>query len=330
MEKIKITIFKKKLIESLTLLLTQQVMASNITDLKTEIAEESFQMQVVAKILKKMGHKITITNDVGYDIAIQTITDNAKSADVYLMAGFWDPLQKSKITDKNGKLKVAKFGDFISGCAQGYLIDKKTATKHNIKYYNDLKKPEIAKIFDSNGNGKADLAGCDAGWGCEKVIEHQLDAYKLRGTVEHNQGKYSAIIADTIARYKVGKPILYYTWTPYWVSGKLVPGRDVVFLQVKESAHPNGTSTKLENGMDFGFNVNTQRIITNISVNKNHKSLAKLFELIKIDVNDISGQNMLMSKGQNKEKDVLRHADLWLDKNKAKVELWIKTAQDIK
>jgi glycine betaine/proline transport system substrate-binding protein len=311
------------------LIASQYTMAANITVLKTEISEESFQMQIVAKILKKMGHNVKITNDVSYDIAIQTIIDNAKSGDVYLMAGFWDPLQKSKITNKQGELKVAKFGDFIAGCAQGYLIDKKTAQKHNIKYYNELKEPKIAKIFDSNGNGKADLAGCDAGWGCEKVIEHQLDSYGLRDTVEHNQGKYSAIIADTIANYKAGKPILYYTWTPFWVSGKLVPGRDVVFLQVKKSAHPNGTSTKLKNGADYGFNVNTQRIITNLSVKNNHKDLAKLFSLIKINVNDVSGQNMLMASGQNKEKDIKKHVDLWLEKNKKQVSSWIKEAKSV-
>ncbi|MDC0933843.1 glycine betaine ABC transporter substrate-binding protein [Arcobacteraceae bacterium] len=110
------------------------------------------------------------------------------------------------------------------------MIDKKTADKYNIKYLNDLNKPEIAKLFDSNGNGKADLTGCSGGWNCSKVIEHHLDAYNLRDNIEHNQGAYSALIADTIARYKTGKSILYYTWTPYWVSGKLVPGKDVTFL----------------------------------------------------------------------------------------------------
>jgi ABC-type proline/glycine betaine transport system substrate-binding protein len=45
-------------------------------------------------------------------------------------------------------------------------------------------------------------------------------------------------MADTITRYKAGKPILYYTWTPYWVSNVLKPGKDVVWLQVPFSACP--------------------------------------------------------------------------------------------
>lgn len=70
------------------------------------------------------------------------------------------------------------------------------------------------------------------------MIEHQLDAYGLRPTVTHNQGSYSALIADTITRFKAGKPVLYYTWTPYWVSNELKPGKDVVWLEVPFSSLP--------------------------------------------------------------------------------------------
>jgi glycine betaine/proline transport system substrate-binding protein len=304
--------------------------AANVTVLKTTLAEEAFQTNIVAEVLKKMGHDVKYTNGVSYDIAYQTIANNAKSNDVYLMAASWDPLHNAKVEGAGGASKVAKSGEYISNCAQGYLIDKKTADKYGIKYYNDLKKPEIAKLFDIDGNGKADLTGCIPGWGCHDVIEHQLDAYNMRGVVQHNKGEYSALIADTIANYKTGKPILYYTWTPYWVSGKLVPGKDVTFLQVTHSANPNSTSTKLSNGADYGFNVNSQKIVYNASTNTKHKDIAKLFEIIKVDVNDVSGQNMLMANGQNKESDIKRHTAMWLKQNAATVNSWIKQAKAAK
>lgn len=324
-------ISKKLLIGALaSVVVSSSLFAAKVTALKSNIAEETFQMLIVAEMLKKMGHEIEATNDVNYDIAYQTIANNANSKDVYFLASMWDPLHNGKIEALGGEKKIVKFSNFISNCAQGYLIDKKTADKYDIKYYNDLKKPEIAKLFDQNGNGKADLTGCNAGWGCEKVIEHQLDAYGLRDTVEHTQGEYSALIANTIANYKTGKSILYYTWTPYWVSGKLIPGKDVVFLQVTHSANPNTDSTKLSNGADYGFNINHQKIAANASVVKNHKDIAKLFDIVKIDVNDISGQNMLMAKGQNKEKDIQRHAQSWLKQNSTKVDAWIKEAKAAK
>jgi glycine betaine/proline transport system substrate-binding protein len=307
--------------------LASSLIAAKVTVLKTTLAEEAFQVGVVAEVLKKMGHDVEYTNGVSYDIAYQTIANNANSKDVYFMAASWDPLHNPKIEGVGGDKKIIKPGQYISNCAQGYLIDKKTADKYNIKYYNDLKNPKIAKLFDIDGNGKADLTGCIPGWGCHDVIEHQLDAYGMRDIVQHNKGEYSALIADTIANYKTGKPILYYTWTPYWVSGKLVPGKDVVFLQVTHSANPHTKSTKLSNGADYGFNVNSQKIATNASVAKNHKDILKLFEIMTLSVNDVSGQNMLMSNGQNKDKDIKRHISMWLKQNSAKVNAWIKEAK---
>jgi len=322
---------KKSLVSLVaTFAIATTLYGAKVTAVKTAIAEEGFQMQVVAEVLKKMGHTVEVTNDVDYAIAFQTIANNAQSDDVYFMAAHWDPLQKNMIEGAGGEEKLTKFSSFIDNCAQGYLIDKKTADKYNIKYINDLDKPEIAKLFDSNGNGKADLAGCSGGWGCFKVIEHQLDAFGLRDNIDHNQGSYAAMIADTMARHKIGKPILYYTWTPYWISGKLVPGKDVVFLQVTHSEHPNGISTKLSNGSDYGFAVNSQKIVANKSVTTKHKDIAKLFDIMKLSVNDVSGQNMLMTNGQNKPKDIQMHVNKWMENNKAQVDAWIKEAKAAK
>jgi len=314
----------------LSIALTGSLYGAKVTAVQTSIAEEGFQMRIASELVGMLGYEVEITNGVSYEVAYQTIANNANSEDVYFMTSSWDPLHNSKVKGAGGEQKLARVGTYVSNCAQGYLIDKKTALQYNIKYINDLKDPKIAKLFDTNGDGKADLAGCDAGWGCEGVIEHQLDAYKLRDTITHNQGQYSAIITDTIASYKSGKPILYYTWTPYWVSGKLVPGKDTVFLQVTHSAHPITKSTKLSNGADYGFNVNSQKIVTNASTLKNHKDITKLFELMKLDVNDISGENMLMSKGENKDKDIQRHAKMWIQANKALVDGWIKEAKAAK
>ncbi|DAB32115.1 MAG TPA: proline/glycine betaine ABC transporter substrate-binding protein ProX [Sulfurospirillum sp. UBA11407] len=314
----------------LTLLCTTALFGAKATVVKTNVAEEGFQTYIVAEALKALGYEVEMTNDVSYEVAYQTIAQNANSKDIYVMAGSWDPLHNQKVQSAGGDEKLVKIGSYIENCAQGYLIDKKTAQKYNIKYINDLKDPKIAKLFDTNADGKADLAGCDAGWGCEAVIEHQLDAFGLRDTITHNQGQYAAIITDTIATYKTGKPILYYTWTPYWVSGKLVPGRDTVFLQVTHSAHPVTKSTKLPNGADYGFNVNNQKIVVNASVLKNHKDVVKLFEIMKLDVNDVSGENMLMSKGENKEADIKRHANMWIKSNKALFDSWVQKAKAAK
>ena len=323
---------KKK---SLIGLLASVVLASNlfgakVTALKTVLKEEAFQMQIVVEILRKMGHTVEVSNDLEYAITFQTIANNAKSDDVYFMAANWDPIQTNMIKGAGGEKTLAVFSEYISNCASGYVIDKKTADKYNIKYISDLKDPKIAKLFDSTGNGKADLTGASTGWEVADTINYQLDTFKLKDTIDHNQGAYSAMISDTMARYKTGKPILFWTWTPYWVTGKLVPGKDIEFLQVTKSAHPKGINTELSNGANYGFAINSQKIVANASVKTNHKDIAKLFDLVKLSVNDVSGQNMLMRNGQTKDADIKRHVQVWLKGNSVKVDSWIKEAKAAK
>jgi glycine betaine/proline transport system substrate-binding protein len=39
---------------------------------------------------------------------------------------------------------------------------------------------------------------------------------------------------------------------------------------------------------------------------------------------------MLMSKGENKETDIIRHAKMWLKQNQSKIDAWIKEAKAAK
>jgi len=324
-------ITKKILLGGLiSLVLTSNLFAAKVTALKTVLAEESFQLQLIVEMLKKMGHNVEVSSDLEYAITFQTIADNAKSDDVYFMAAHWDPIQTNMIKGVGGTEKLAIFSEYISNCASGYVIDKKTADKYNIKYISDLKDPKIAKLFDSSGNGKADLTGASLGWEVADTINHQLDAFKLRDTIDHNQGAYSAMISDTMARYKTGKPILFWTWTPYWVTGKLVPGKDITFLQVTQSEHPKGIDTQISNGANYGFAINSQKIVANSSVLTKHQDIAKLFDIVKLSVNDVSGQNMLMRNGQKEPKDIKRHVQKWIQANETKVNSWIKEAQAAK
>ncbi|MFT4464309.1 MAG: glycine betaine/L-proline ABC transporter substrate-binding protein ProX [Sodalis sp. (in: enterobacteria)] len=183
--------------------------------------------------------------------------------------------------------------------------------------------------YTAIANGKADLSGCTPGWGCEAVINHHIKAYGLSATVEHNQGNYAAIMADTISRYKEGKPILYYTWTPYWVSDVLVPGRDVVWLQVPFSSLPGeqkGISTKLPNGADYGFPVNSMRIVANKQWAEANPAAAKLFAIMKLPIAYINAQNARMHQGEAQEADIERQTDGWIKAHQALFDGWVNTA----
>ncbi|HNU11071.1 MAG TPA: glycine betaine/L-proline ABC transporter substrate-binding protein ProX [Rubrivivax sp.] len=297
-----------------------------VQPLKSTIAEETFQTLLVMKALEELGYDVKPIKEVDYPAAHLAIANG----DGTFLADHWDPLHADYFKNAGGNTKLWRDNSYSPGALQGYLIDKKTADQYKITSIAQMADPKIAKLFDADGDGKADLTGCNPGWGCEAVIEHQLDAYKLRGQVTHVQGNYSALIADTIARYRQGKPVFYYTWTPYWVSNVMVPGRDAVWLQVPFSSLPGeqkGIDTKLPNGQNYGFIVNTQRILANRAFVEANPAAKKLFTEMQLPIADINAQNKAMHDGANKAADIEQHVQGWIKAHRKQFDTWIANAR---
>jgi len=292
------------------------------------LIEEQFQYEVLIAGLEELGYEVKPILHMAGEVTTSHLAVGRGNADFY--AVHWDPLHESFYKKAGGGKTMLRVGKLTPGAVQGYLIDKKTADKYNITNLGQLKDPELAKLFDADGDGKADLCGCNPGWGCEQVIEHQLPEYGLTDTVEHNQGTYFALIADTISRYKAGKPILYYTWTPLWVSGVLVPGEDTTYLEVPYTSLPGERTevdTKLPNGMNTGFAVNTIKVVANANFLEANPAAKEFFEQAVIPINDVSAENKLIQDGEDTEEDVRRHAQEWIQEHRAEFDSWLQAAR---
>lgn len=285
--------------------------------------EEFFQHRILFRALQDLGYTIATPNEAEY----QTIHVAIGSGDADFTAVSWETLHKSFFDEAGGEKVMSRVGTYIEGALQGYLIDKKTYDS-GVHDLTQLKDPAVAAKFDADGDGKADLAGCIPGWGCERVIEHALDEYKLRDTITHNQGAYQAMMADTIARFKTGKPILYYTWTPYWVSGVLVPGTDVEWLSVPYTSLPDGAKANTEfNGKNLGFAVDNIGVVARNDFLAANPAAKKLFEVAKLDINDISAENKLITDGEKTSADIDRHVDDWIKAHQDLYDSWLAAAR---
>lgn len=286
--------------------------------------EEHFQHRILFRALEDLGYTVAEPNEAEY----QTIHLAIGTGDADFTAVSWHTLHDAFFQEAGGDAVMTKVGTYIEGALQGYLIDKATYDS-GVTDLAQLKDPEVAKKFDADGDGKADLAGCIPGWGCERVIETGLDAYELRDTVTHNQGAYQAMMADTIARFQNGEPILYYTWTPYWVSGVLVPGRDVEWLSVPFTALPDGATGETEfNGKNLGFAVDSIGIVARNDFLEANPAAAKLFEVAKLDINDISAENALITNGENTSEDIDKHVADWIAAHQADYDSWLAAARE--
>lgn len=293
-----------------------------VKPIQSTITEETFQTLLVSRALEKLGYQVSAPEEVDYNVGYTSIA----KGDATFMAVNWQPLQENMFDAAGGNSAFYRQGHYVTGAAQGYLIDKKTAEQYHITNIEQLKDPKLAKLFDSNGDGRADLTGCTPGWGCDTVIAYQMKAYQLEQTVSNNQGNYAAMMADTITRFKQGKPILYYTWTPFWVSDVLKPGKDVVWLEVPFSADPQKTNTALPNGKNYGFQVNNINIIANKQWADKNPAAAKLFAEMKLPLADINAENAAMRAGQSSEADINRHVDGWIKSHQALFDQWVTNA----
>ena len=252
------------------------------------------------------------------------------------------PNHKGNVDKQGDKLELV--GPFMSpGSISGYLIDKKTADKHGITNVDDLKKPAIAKLFDRDKDGKADLIGCNPGWSCETITNHHMKAYDLDGTVEHIIGEYNILVGDTVARYKAGEPVLLFAWYPNSATVQMTPGKDLIWLQVSKTDLPGGgfsdADTTMKNitgcaGGSGPCNTGWSRVEYYIGTNKawlaKNPAARKFFELIKMELGDRVIQNVAMSNGEDSEADLRRHANEWIAKNKSAFESWLDQARAAK
>ena len=277
-----------------------------------------FQAEVYKQALEKMGYKVTEPKAMKPSVFYLA----AAAGDLDLWVNGWFGTHDTYIKEAKGKVKAV--GNVMSkGGLQGYLIDKKSADKYGIKSVMDIKKH--AKQFDSNGDGKADMVACPPGWGCEKQITKHFAELGLGDFINPVQADYSASMADAIAKYKNGKSVLFYTWTPNWTVGALELGKDIVWIEVpysetKSVKVPNATKSKI----NMGFGADDIRPAANVDFLKANPKVEKMLKKASIPLADVAAQNMKMDAGEKSEKAIKKHANAWIKANQSTFDSWVK------
>ncbi len=303
-------------------------MGVEVQSAHSSLQEERFQTEIVNMGLRKLGYKTPEPKQIEYT----TLYLALGNGDLTYTAVHWEKGYRSLFEKAGGEQKLEQVGLLVPNVLQGYQIDKKTADQYKITSLAQLKDPAIAKLFDSDGNGKANLTGCNSGWLCELVIQHHIQAYGLQDTVEQDRGSYSALIVDTITRQKQGESVLYYTWTPMWMSAVLKPDQDVIWLDVpftsllKEQKNLTEKDTSF-NGKNLGFPVDNIRIVANKQFLASNPSAKRFFELIQIPINDINAQNQRFKEGENSVSDIRRHAQEWVNSHQSLFDSWLEEAR---
>lgn len=295
----------------------------------SSIVASQFTVEIISIGLEKLGYEVEelkVSNTTTIFLALGNDEIDVATTSERLHANFFEKA--------GGEKKLERVGMFVSGnLIQGYSIDKKTADQYKITNLVQLKDPKIAKLFDSDGDGKANLTGCNPGFACELIIDRHLKVYGLEDTVKQDKGEFEVLKADIIARYQQGRPILYNSFNLDWLTSVLQTGKDVVWLEVPFTSLPgeNGKEVTQKDttvgGKNLGFIADRGRFVASRQFLQANPAARRWFELVQVPFEDLITQEKLAREGQNRSKDIRRHAEEWVKNHQALVDGWLEEAR---
>ncbi|MYB28186.1 MAG: glycine betaine/L-proline ABC transporter substrate-binding protein ProX [Acidimicrobiaceae bacterium] len=298
--------------------------------------ETNFQNYVVQLLLEELGYEVTDPEE----IAPATFYPALAQGDYDLWASSW-PLNHTPLLEGESP-DGGTFGDRVqyigtmmaSGALQGLLVDIPSVEQYGFTTLGELlDNPDAVAHFDTDGDGKADLNGCDDGWGCQKVMNDTIAKNGWDDRIAQVSATHSALFAESQASFETGGPVLQYVWTPTAFVGKLVPGRDVLWLAIEPDqalegqdgvsavgdACTNDPCTTMFTPSDIVVTANNDFLAAN-------PAAASLLANFEIDPLAVAVQAVAIDAGANPNDDMVAAAAEWIAANRDVIDPWIAAA----
>ena len=289
------------------------------------------QAEIYAQLIEELGY--TVTDPAAHTLSPNSFYPALDSGQYDLWVNGWFPTHDIYLTSETAAgleydRSIEAVGQQVeSGALQGYMIDKATADSMGITSMSDLENSSVAAVFDQDGDGLADLIGCNEGWGCATIIDNHIAELGWGDNVEQVSGTYGDLMRGVQSRVAAGEPVLFYAWTPNWTYEALPPGDAVVWLESPALEDDEGTTEVrglagcAGNPCDLGWPVNSIRAVANSEFLDDNADIRRLLEQVQIPLGDIAAQNAKANP------DAKADAAAWIADNRALVDIWLANAR---
>ncbi len=166
--------------------------------------------------------KVAIEQNLGLEVELQNGTnpivfEAMDSGSMHVHPEVWLPNQqnlhdtfvKDKGTVTMNTNGVAAF--------QGMCVDQATADANGITSIDDLTNPDIAAIFDTDGDGQGEVWIGAPGWASTNVEKIRAKSYGYDQTMELTESDETLAYANLDNAIKAGKPWVGFCYTPHYV-----------------------------------------------------------------------------------------------------------------
>ena len=145
----------------------------------------------------------------------------------------WMPNQQEKwaeYIEGNGTV-LANSQPYLG--TQALFIPKYVQEEHGITSIEDLKKPEVAELFDTDGDGLGEYWAGAPGWASTNEWEIKFKSYGLNDLWEPLVVDDAIFKGQLDAAYTREEPVIFYYWTPEWLHAayELVPVEEPAYTE---------------------------------------------------------------------------------------------------
>ena len=314
-----------------------------------------FQAELMRQMMGMLGYEVSDPADFELGPSLAYLAMAQGEADFWVNS--WYPGHNSWLAAElpDGSLvgeHVRRVGELmLAGGLQGYLITKSFAEEYGINTLDDLNNnPDAIAAYDAQdvnpGNGIADIYGCPESWTCDDIIASQI-AFSGWENIGQVLAGYDAMFAEATAKADAGEPMVAYTWTPSSYITALRPGDNVVWVGVENpiddsnplgreggeewdqrpgtspAIGPDSCPSAADDGIcDIGWVAADVIASARHELLANHPAAAKLLEIVKLNVVDVSLQIVRQDAGE----DVGALVTEWIANNQDQVDAWIAEA----
>lgn len=166
--------------------------------------------------------KVAIEDNLGLDVELQNGTNpiifeamDSGSMDVH--PEVWLPNQQNlhdTYVKEKGTVVMNPNG---VEAFQGMCVDQATADKYGITSIDDLTNPDIAAIFDTDGDGKGEIWIGAPGWASTNVEKVRAKSYGYDQTFDLIEMDETIAYANLDNAIKAGDPWVGFCYTPHYV-----------------------------------------------------------------------------------------------------------------
>lgn len=274
--------------------------------------------------------KVVLEDNFGLDVELQNGTNPVvfeamDGGSMHVHPEVWLPNQSNlhnKFVKDKGSVTMNPNG---IPAFQGMCVTKQTADEHGISKLSELTDPDMAALFDTDGNGKGEIWIGASGWASTNVEKIRAKSYGYDATMDLKEMDETLALAEVDNAVVQGKPIVFFCYTPHHMFAlhELVILKEPEYDASKWNViQPTDDPDWLEkSSAPVAWDLAYLHIHYASDLENSNPEAASLLSKVKLDTDTVSKMTFALVV---EKQDPADFAKQWVADNPETVERWLK------